>query len=189
MVDRWDVGACVVGLLVVLAIIPLGADPAEALTIVVAALGLVAATIAANHSIGRSPRLVVEYRNVNAGGEPVVWASEPSRLRPTLHVYVRNEGRGPAEAVEVRFDRVQASHLWNESGNANGDVEENLHPPRFTRPNQVLNPHDEWCIAMLSWHGVAVPDATAVWRASAKGMKATEGVVRVRRLEAPPTTP
>lgn len=94
----------------------------------------------------------------------------PNHPKANLHVYVRNVGRGPAEHVEVRFDTIQSTHLYNESGNGTDEVEQNYVPARFTRPEQVLNAGEEWCVAMLTWvHGLAQPpdDTTAKCRASA----------------------
>lgn len=143
-----------------------------------------AALVAVNHTVPRRPRLVVEYRNREADGRPEVWSAGPA----TLYVHVRNEGRGPAEAVEVRFDGLGAAEVWNETGNPpDRRLDRTVSPLHYVAGDRVLNPGQEWCIAMLVWradHPLA--GGTAAWRASARGVPERTGSVRVRVLGGTP---
>lgn len=183
---RADFALVSLGLLASTATLLVRMDAGTRFGAIAALAAAVTAGIAANHSIARAPRLIVEYRNQALDGRPEVWAgSSGNGARAALHVVARNEGRGTAEAFEIRFDTAGASYLWNESGNGSSDVEQNYHPPRFLGRDRVINPGEEVCLAMLTWQGKEPGDATARWWATAKSMKRQEGVVRIRAI-APP---
>jgi hypothetical protein len=152
---------------------------------IVVVLSLTAAVVAANHSIPRPPRLQVDYREVSTG-RPVVWQRDGASADPTVQVSVRNVGRGTAESIEVRFNKLGATNVWNESGNFNKDVDDSVHPPRFTSGTRVLNPGEEWVIARLSWLYDAQPTTKGDWTASARGMRSVNGEVSLDLLDQPP---
>jgi hypothetical protein len=104
-----------------------------------------------------------------------------------MNVFVKNTGRGYAEAVEVRFDRLDSDQLFNESGNPAREVDATVSPPRFTGGTRVLGPGDEWAIAHLSWifHSPSQA-ARAEWTAFARGMRTTTGSVDVPMRDSPP---
>ena len=120
------------------------------------------------------PALEVAYRNPDRDGRAVL-----DRGASNLQVVVINNGRGTAEAVEVRFG-AEGAAVWNESGNGPDPDVLNVavHPPRFLGRDRVLNPGEEWPIALLAWyHGR--PSGSFVWEARAKGMKLRSGTVDV----------
>jgi hypothetical protein len=167
----------------------LGDTAAERFIAVVAVLSLAAAAMAVNRAVLRQPSLVVDYRNPAVDGRPVVWLRSGGD-GPTIEVVVRNEGRGVAEAVEVRFDRLGASDIFNESGNLATAVDVTVYPPRFLAIGRVLNPGQEWVIARLAWlRGTAQPTTTGSWEASARGVQSITGVVELTMLDQPPTAP
>ncbi|HEX9993122.1 MAG TPA: hypothetical protein VGB14_09375 [Acidimicrobiales bacterium] len=174
--DRVD--AAVVVLTAVLVVVATQvSDFAGAFAVVAAGASLVAV----NHVVPRRPRLVVEYRNPDAGGRPEVWADPPC----SVHVYVRNDGRGSAEGVEVRFDGLGAATVSNEVGSPPGPaLDISTSPLLYTACGRVLNPGQEWCIARLEWaaHHRAT-GGSAVWRAWAKGAPERTGTVRVRLVD------
>jgi hypothetical protein len=175
--DRATAIASVV-LAVVAALLTRGESAADMFVAVMAALTLGAAVIAANHAIVRRPRLRVEYRNPRFGNRAVVGRDGNSGWSG-ISVVVRNEGRGAAEAVEVRFDRLGASNVFNESGNFSQFVDDNVHPPRFTSGGRVLNGRQEWVMAQLRWYYDARPSSRGSWEAWAKGTGRFSGEVEL----------
>jgi hypothetical protein len=157
---------------------------------IVAAAALAAVTL--NHTIPRRPRLVVHYRNPEAGGRPVVWPYRHGEPGARLHVIVENRGRGPAEAVEVRFDNLGVS-VWNESGNPGNpaaEVDRSLSPPRFEGGLRIVNPGESLTIAALSDAvGGGWQVRPAHWTARAKHMPEQHGVVEITLLPGPPSGP
>lgn len=113
------------------------------------------------------PSLDVVYRNPDRGGRAVVDSRDSN-----LQVVVINNGRGPAEAVEIRFG-AQGAQVWNESGNSPDPdtLSVSVHPPRFLGRDRVLSPGDEWPIALLSWYHDARPPKVYEWEARARGMQ------------------
>jgi hypothetical protein len=153
---------------------------------VVVVLTLRAASIAANHAIPRRPRLTVEYRDPQTAQPASLWPRGDGVRSPSVNVYVKNAGRGHAEAVEVRFDRLGADSVFNESGNNATDVDVTVHPPRFMGGTRVLGAGEEWAIAHLSWVFSAPQAAHAEWTAFARGMRTTTGAVDIPMRDSPP---
>jgi hypothetical protein len=123
----------------------------------------------------RPPFLTVEYRNPSRGDAAVV-----DREAHDLRVVVVNRGKGPAEAVEVTFDNVGA-RIWNESGN-NPDyttLDPTVVPPRFLGKDRVLNPGEEWAMALLSWYHGPPHKAEFAWEARARGMERRAGTAKI----------
>ena len=170
---------CAVGLLLT----DRGADRFVAVVVV---LTLGAAVIAANHAIPRRPELTVEYRDPRTGEPASLWPQVDGARSPGVKVYVKNAGRGYAEAVEVRFDSLHANYVFNESGNRATDVDVTVFPPRFTGGTRVLGAGDEWAIASLSWIYNAPSGGRAEWTAFARGMRMTTGVVDIPMRDSPP---
>jgi hypothetical protein len=125
----------------------------------------------------RGPELRVEFHNTHTG-RTEVWQGEPLT---NIRVVVVNDGGGPAEAVEVRFG-------WNESGNSpNPDtLDVMVNPPRFIGRDRVLEPGDEWRIALLVQLRPLKNAPRLRWWARAKGMRERQGVVQFQMVH-PPT--
>jgi hypothetical protein len=179
------------GVVVALALIPVMGPSTWALAVladVAACTGVIGV-----RRLPRKPVLIVLYRNeARRDREPTLTIDRnaPNQSH-ALTVYVRNDGKGEAEAVEVLFDNAQAPNLWNCSGNFNTDVDGTVFPHRFKAPGRVLpGGGHEWCLARLSWHPSQWPvEGVATWQAFAKGMKPREGVVRIRVEDLTPPPP
>lgn len=187
--DRLDYVAFVIGALGIAAFALLTPTAIDVAIFVVGDLAAVAAFIGVNHTIPRHSKLVVSYRNPLADDRPVLFPPYPGHPSSHVQVFVRNDGRGPARSIEVRFGRMGAD-IYNESGNFPGpDVDVNLHPPLYRPPpDYVLAAGRERCIAKLVWHDHAVNrDGTVSWSASAADSQ-NEGVVRIRLID-PPVPP
>lgn len=126
------------------------------------------------------PDLAVEYRNPKLDGRAVVTASDAAT---DLTVFVCNRGRGPAEAVEVRFDGPGPGGTWNESGNHpdRNTLDITVSPCHFFGRDRVLAPGDEWPIALLSYYRSRPTKLR--WQASARGMKTKTGEADIERVE------
>jgi hypothetical protein len=126
------------------------------------------------------PDLVVEFRSHHPAliGRPALTRSSEADY---LSVWVRNNGKGEAEAIEVTFGN-DGAHLWNASGNypdyVHLDPTEN--PPAWHGKERSIAPGDEIAIARLSWigEGVGRPDRLT-WRVRARGMKMKDGETKI----------
>jgi hypothetical protein len=176
--DRIDYAICALTALLTAPGVLLSDTAADRFVALVVVWTLGAAAIAANHAIPRRPKLSVAYHTLT--GEPAfLWRDVSGGQVPNAQVVVSNHGRGDAEAVEVRFSRLNANHVLNETGNLPRDVDATVDPPRFTAGSRVLGAGQEWVIARLLWlHGVSGP-VRAEWTASARGARPTSGVVDI----------
>ena len=140
-----------------------------------------------NHTTARRPLLMVEYRNP-ALDYKVAAAPTMALSGQSLLVVLTNNGRGAAEAVEVRFKTPTGAGLYNESGN-NPDghhLDVTVDPPRFLGRDRILESRDEWVIASLhptqsEWNA---PGGEFNWEARARRMKTKRGICTVRAHDA-----
>lgn len=149
---------------------------------VMVVVGTTAAVLATAHTVPRSPQLTVEYRNMKADGQPVLWIDTTSDVL----VVLVNRG-GEAAGIRVRFDQVGAE-IYNESGNfVNRDhIDPTMQPALFDGKHLVLG-RGEFVIARLhlrsglrdnpNW----TPPEIARWEAQARGMERRSGTVNFDR--------
>ena len=98
-VDRVDKACIAVGALAATELALLSDSFNEAFLALWAVIAGVTGLIAVNHTIPRKPKLIVEYRNPLGEDKPTVHANEVGGAKNPLLVYVRNDGKSPAEAV------------------------------------------------------------------------------------------
>lgn len=129
------------------------------------------------------PELTVQFRSPHPSllGRAALTRNSDAH---ELVVWVRNSGRGDADAVEIRFDSGGA-HLFNESGNAPDyhHLDPTVHPYRWSGRERTIAPQDEFPIARLYWRTDTARPARLSWSARARSMQPRHGDVDIELLD------
>lgn len=177
---KWDVGLTAGGARALTGLFFVADTAGEVYTGVFVILATVGTFMTLNHTVLRRPDLRIEYRNPKAQNRPVIDG------KFNVLVVLVNDGAGPAEAMEVRFDHLKGK-VYNETGNAPDPLHFDLavDPPRFYGRERVLGSHEEMVLCRLVYHGpwpgdLATPLPTeAQWEARARGMKTRKGTIAI----------